>query len=622
MAVIVQRHRPRALLAATISASMVAFIAGGLTVSLGVISCAVLGGIVGDVKRRKRGLPTVLVYSIAAGLASALASIALLLILASSRELFFATVRNTAAGLRKLASRAQFLRPAADWFEGMVAGILHYWWFWLGVSVCISVIVGAVFSWFILGAVLDRLAWLPATDRLDAPPDPRSVDPVPVRLTDVSYRYPGARAEALQNIDLAICPGEFVAVVGHNGSGKSTLARILAGRPPTTGTADRPGSAGLGQRGGTAVILQRPESQILGVLVADDVVWGLPKSQHVDVAAKLAEVGLAGLEARETNSLSGGQQQRLAVAAALAREPRLLIADEATSMVDPAGRNDLVALLADLPKRHQMAVVLITHQESEAAEADRVVHLQAGRIVPQVPEWVQPAISPVPDHPPGPPLLQLSGVRHTYLEGTPWATEALHGIDLTVNRGDAVLIVGGNGSGKSTLAWLMAGLMAPSSGTCELDGKPTTSQVGQVGLAFQHSRLQLHRATVGAEIRSWGGPSVGSGGVGRALDSVGLDRAMAGRSIDELSGGQARRLLLAAILASKPRLMVLDEPLAGLDPRGRREIIELLAQLRRRGFTIVVISHDTEGADVLCNRIIRLADGRIAQPDLVGGGPR
>ncbi|MCX5045645.1 DUF2232 domain-containing protein [Aldersonia sp. NBC_00410] len=626
MGMVAQRHRLRALIAATFAAVAVAFVAGGLSSALTLVSCAVLGGIVGQVKRRGRGMAMLLGWSMVAAAGSALFAIATLLIFANTRTLFLDTIRDTMRGLSNLAGRQPALQPLADFFAGLADAIIAWWWLWVGGSVAFGVVTGAIIAWFVLGAVLDRLAWLPGTDRLDAPDDVRPVDPLPVRLDAVSFRYPGAKSDALSGIDLSVDIGEFVAVVGHNGSGKSTLTRILAGRPPTSGTVTRPGAAGLGRFGGTAVVLQRPETQTLGVLVADDVVWGLPPGAEVDIDGLLREVGLDGLGDRETGSLSGGQMQRLAVAAALARRPSLLIADEATAMVDPAGRTELVALLASLPARHRMAVVLVTHQESEAAAADRVIHLAGGAMVERLPDWSPARALPLPATPAFAhrPLLRLDDVAHTYLARTPWATEALHGVDLTVARGEGVLIVGGNGSGKSTLAWVIAGLIAPTSGRCELDGKPTTDQVGRVALAFQHARLQLQRRTVSAEIESWGGPGTGSAGVGRALDAVGLDRMMAGRSIDELSGGQARRVVLAGILVSHPKLVVLDEPLAGLDPDGRRGIVELLVSLRRSGLTLVVISHDVEELSAVCNRTVRLDAGRIvtAASDSLAGGVR
>ena len=173
-------------------------------------------------------------------------------------------------------------------------------------------------------------------------------------------------------MSLNIEPGEHVAITGPNGSGKTTLMLVLAGREPSSGTVERPGSVGLGRPGGTAVILQHPESQVLGTRVADDVVWGLPPGMTTDVHQLLTEVGLDGMAERDTGGLSGGELQRLAVAAALAREPSLLIADEVTSMVDQDGRDALMAVLSGLTEHHRMSLVHITHYNDEADSADRV----------------------------------------------------------------------------------------------------------------------------------------------------------------------------------------------------------------------------------------------------------
>lgn len=164
-------------------------------------------------------------------------------------------------------------------------------------------------------------------------------------------------------------------MTGANGAGKTTLMLVLAGREPTSGTIERPGSVGLGELGGTAVVMQHPESQVLGTRVADDVVWGLPPGTTTDVGRLLGEVGLAGLADRDTGSLSGGELQRLAVAAALAREPALLIADEVTSMVDRQGREQLLTVLSGLTERHRTALVHITHYNDEAEYADRTINL-------------------------------------------------------------------------------------------------------------------------------------------------------------------------------------------------------------------------------------------------------
>ena len=150
---------------------------------------------------------------------------------------------------------------------------------------------------------------------------------------------------------------------------------LLAGREPTSGTVTRPGAVGLGKLGGTAVVLQHPESQVLGTRVADDVVWGLPPGTKIDVDKLLREVGLDELAERDTGSLSGGELQRLALAAALARETAMLIADEVTTMVDQQGRDALLRVLSGLTKRHRTALVHITHYNNEAESADRTINL-------------------------------------------------------------------------------------------------------------------------------------------------------------------------------------------------------------------------------------------------------
>jgi energy-coupling factor transport system ATP-binding protein len=219
----------------------------------------------------------------------------------------------------------------------------------------------------------------------------------------------------------------------------------------------------------------------------------------------------------------------------------------------------------------------------------------------------------------------LDGVGHTYAAGTPWEHQALQDVDLSVNAGEGLLVVGDNGSGKSTLGWIMAGLVRPTRGSCLVDGRRTYRQAGVVGLAFQHSRLQLQRPTVGADIveaagwttsrrRSPGAHPDRPHAVADALERVGLDPALASRSIDELSGGQMRRVAIAGLVARGPRVLVLDEPFAGLDPAGRADLTDLLRELREDlGFTLVIVSHDLKGVSAACTRMIRLDAGRLVE---------
>ncbi|MGV9709764.1 ABC transporter ATP-binding protein [Gordonia sp. NPDC003424] len=625
LALVAARTRPRALAAAAVATVGVSFAMAGTGAALTVLGSALIGGIVGDTKRRGRGaLSIVLAGLIAAPILGGF-SVLILLILKPLRELAIEALANTVGGLVKLLNTSTALGGVADAVQTLGDSLVDYWWVWMWISGAIGTAISLAVAWWVLGGVISRLAEIPSEDTLAGGIDDVEPGPLPLTLDHVGFRYHAGAPLVLDDITARIQPGEFVAVVGANGSGKSTLAKILAGHEATTGAVHRPGAAGLGRHGGTAMVLQRPETQMLGSRVADDVVWGLPPGVDVDVEALLAEVGLPGLGDRETSDLSGGQQQRLAIAAALARDPVLLIADEVTSMVDPTGRDELLTLLADLPRRRGMSVVLITHRGTEAAAADRVIHLHQGRLVSHPPEWIPrpgsvaeaPAVGwramTTPHSSAGPPLLRLDHIAHKYLPRSPWEVQALHDVDLTVNRGDGILIVGGNGSGKTTLAWIMAGLIAPTSGSATLAGKAVKDQVGEVALAFQHPRLQLQKQVVGDEIMAAGGLRVGSAEVARVLELVGLPREIAARQIDSLSGGQMRRVVLAGLIARRPQVLVLDEPLAGVDPYARVEIVALLARLRADGLTLVIISHDFADLDAVINRRVRLVDGTLTE---------
>ncbi|MCX2966917.1 ABC transporter ATP-binding protein [Gordonia aquimaris] len=634
LALVAARTRPRALIAASVAATGVSFAMAGTGAAATVLGSALVGGIVGDTKRRGRGIGTLALAGLVAAPVIGGISVLLLLILVPLRTLALEALGNTVGGLVKLLNQVPGLTGLADTVDSLGTSMVDHWWVWMWVSGALGTVVSLAVAWWLLGGVIARLADIPSEDTLDAGTADREsaqVGPLPLHLTDVGFRYRPDGPVVLDAVDVSVGSGEFVAVVGANGSGKSTLAKIFAGRAPTTGSVTRPGAAGLGRHGGTAMVLQRPETQMLGSRVADDVVWGLPFGAEVDVEALLGEVGLSGLGDRETSDLSGGQQQRLAIAAALARDPDLLVADEVTSMVDPTGRDELLALLADLPRRRGMTVVLITHRGAEAAAADRIIHLHNGRVIPHPPHWVpRPGMVEEPARPtpvaqaggfgprPAQPLLMLQGVGHTYLAGSPWAVRALHDVSITVHRGDGLLIVGGNGSGKTTLAWVMAGLIAPSEGTATLDGAPSTDKVGEVALAFQHARLQLQKQTVGDEIMAAGGIEVGSAEVARVLEAVGLPREMAARRTDSLSGGQMRRVVLAGLIARRPKVLILDEPLAGVDPYARAEIVEMLGRLRAEGMTIVIISHDLSDLDAVVSRRVRLTDGTLTVVDAPG----
>lgn len=624
MALLAYRYRIRVLIAATVAAGLIAFLIAGLGGFMTVANCAYIGGLTGIVRRRGRGTPTVVFTSFLAGLVFGFVIVGALLVLSRLRHLIFASMTANVDGTAAILARIPALEQTSQDLKDFFQLALSYWPFLMIGYAVFAIMSVSLLGWWAVSKVLHRLRGIPDVHKLDLAEETEPAGPVPVQLRDVSFRYPNAAHDALSPVSLDIAVGEHVAITGANGSGKTTLMLLLAGREPTSGTVDRAGGVGLGKLGGTAVIMQHPESQVLGTRVADDVVWGLPPGTKTDVDGLLDEVGLAGFNERDTGGLSGGELQRLAVAGALARRPSLLIADEVTSMVDQAGREALLDVLSGLTERHEMSLVHITHYNNEADSADRAVNLSASLDnTAMVETAAAPAATVENGHQPsGTPVLELDRVSHEYGTGTPWAKPALQDISFAVHEGDGVLIHGGNGSGKSTLAWIMAGLAVPTVGTALVGGKPAHEQVGAVALAFQAARLQLMRARVDLEVASAAGfEHTDQRRVHQALKAVGLDASLARRRTDQLSGGQMRRVVLAGLLARKPKALILDEPLAGLDAESQAGLLRLLTDLRRNsGLTVMVISHDFVGLEELCPRILHLRDGVMEPAATTAGG--
>ncbi len=222
------------------------------------------------------------------------------------------------------------------------------------------------------------------------------------------------------------------------------------------------------------------------------------------------------------------------------------------------------------------------------------------------------------------PVIACEGVSYTYLRGTPMEAVALRGVSLEVRAGELVAIIGPTGSGKSTLIQHFNGLLRPTGGTVRVAGQdlwaPWADRLRarqQVGLVFQFPEDQLFEETVRRDVaygpRNLGLPEATvAGRVDEALRQVGLDPALFGeRSPFTLSGGEMRRAALAGVLAMRPQVLVLDEPTAGLDPRGKDELLARIDALHGEGLAIVVVTHNMDEAARLADRIIVLHEGRI-----------
>lgn len=549
-----------------------------------------------------------------------------------------------------------------------------------------------------------------------------------IECRGISFSYDGA-AKALDGIDLNIEDGEFFCILGGNGSGKSTFAKHLnALLQPDAGTVRIDGMDASDPelvydiRSTAGMVFQNPDDQLVATLVEDDVAFGpenlgVPSAQIAQrVREALKGVGLVGFERHETHALSGGQKQRVALAGVLAMEPRVLILDEASSMLDPRGRKGLMKACHALHDRG-MTIVMITHFMEEAAEADRVAVFRAGRVamlatpeeiltradglaelnldmpascclgtalrakgVPvcaQVREadmvaeiaqaYAERSGAGTAERPSAPdsrvldnassatdgtaasePVIEISHLSHSYslsarerrrwhkrsaAEGTsnkqalwgndpssPWA---LRDVSLTVRRGEFLGLAGHTGSGKSTLVQHLNGLIRPQEGFVralglDLSNKKDAAAVkAKVGVVFQYPERQLFAETVTQDV-AFGPHNLGlpqdevDRRVESSLSRVGLDLSTVGdKSPFELSGGQQRRVAFAGVLAMEPEVLVLDEPMAGLDPAARRDFLELIDRLHRDGLTVVMVSHSMDDLANCCDRIVVMNEGAV-----------
>ncbi|MEU8296932.1 ABC transporter ATP-binding protein [Micromonospora sp. NPDC048909] len=465
-----------------------------------------------------------------------------------------------------------------------------------------------------------------------------------VELRGFGWRHAGRKRWAVRDVDLRIEGGERVLLLGPSGAGKSTLLAALAGLLPEdsgeqAGTVEIDGLDPRKDRERVGIVFQDPESQLVMARCGDDVAFGLenrgvPAAEiwpRVDEA--LRRVGFPYDRDRPTAALSGGEQQRLALAGVLALRPGLLLLDEPTANLDPAGAalvRDAVAGALDA----DTTLILVEHRVAEALPlVDRVVVLEPGGGVRAdgTPEavfgahgdalaaegvWVPGRTVPPRRAGSTPGDLLLTADRL----GLP---PRLADTDLAVRAGEALAVLGPNGVGKSTMALLLGGLLRPGTGAVtaspELAGRDAGTPphrwrapalAGRIGSVFQDPEHQFVTSTVYDELalgpRRSGRPEAAiRSTVDELLDRLRLT-ALAGANPYTLSGGEARRLSVATALATAPRLLVCDEPTFGQDRRTWLELVDLFADLRDAGHGVVTVTHDPEFVAALADRQLTL----------------
>ncbi|GIM89006.1 ABC transporter ATP-binding protein [Paractinoplanes toevensis] len=465
-----------------------------------------------------------------------------------------------------------------------------------------------------------------------------------VVLRGFGWRHAGRRAWAVRDVDLRIDHGERVLLLGPSGAGKSTLLAALAGLLPDdsgeqAGTVEIDGRSPADARDRVGIVFQDPQTQLVMARSGDDVAFGL-ENRGVPAAEiwprvgdALDRVGFPYPITRSTAALSGGEAQRLALAGVLALRPGLLLLDEPTANLDPAGA-DLVRDAITRSRDHDTTLILVEHRVAEALPlVDRVVVLEAGGGIRAdgTPEMVFTAygnrlaeegvwvpgfrISPrkAAAPPTGPPVARAENVT---------VDQRVHDVSMTADEGEVLAVTGPNGAGKSTFALVLGGLLAPTGGRVSAfgDQRPphrwrAATLTSRIGSVFQNPEHQFVTSRVADEL------AVGPRRLGRSADeTAGIVDALLQRLRLEklaaanpytLSGGEARRLSVATALATAPRLLVLDEPTFGQDRRTWTELVTLLAALRDEGHAIVAVTHDDDFVQTLADRTVSL--GRLSR---------
>lgn len=491
-------------------------------------------------------------------------------------------------------------------------------------------------------------------------------------IEDVSYRYKVREDATLKHVCLHVAKGEMLLLAGRSGCGKSTLIKAVSGLLNTAGAGELYGKIYLdgndtafmkpeeiGILVGT--VYQSPDDQLFAMTVADEVGFALENQGieetivNEEVSRVLQRVGLKGFEKNSIHTLSGGQRQRLALASVLITKPKLLVLDEPVSQMNPQGVEDFLNLLVSLNREDEITIIVVEHRVNELARYfPRLAVMFDGEFIYDGPtEMAWEKIGHA----------EKFGLREPqriklcrYLNLTEFADDTkkiielinnecdidnkqnftvrkkrsqecvvkgeniiyrypgaksntLHGLNFEFYKGERIALMGFNGAGKSTLVNLLGGLTYVTSGCLKILQGTVVEHAHEIGYLRQEPDLMLLADSVWEEL-TWKNTKRSEKYLWDLLNKLKLENNVNDFPL-ALSKGQRLRVVLGALLAREPKLLLLDEPTTGQDQQSLEEIKNLINDFAENHGCILFCTHDIELASEIADRVIVMADGMI-----------
>jgi energy-coupling factor transport system ATP-binding protein len=503
-----------------------------------------------------------------------------------------------------------------------------------------------------------------------------------MKITGLSYRYPGQAKDALKRIDMTVHEGEFILLMGPSGGGKSTLLRALTGAIPHLYGGEISGDVIIYGRNTRnhgpkefadllGMVFQDPEAQLVMTSPENEVRFGLENigvenggiERRIEESLEITNIG--NFRKRFIPEMSGGEKQKLAMASIIAMDTNILLLDEPTSQLDPKSAEEILSILRKFNEERGVTIILVEHRLERCFRfADRAVFLKDGEIVldDRMDDYIVKARKS------GgiflPPITYLSGTRGNEVPTTvkearkivhnallnnelsyvsrsiPFQTgrnlihlsnvdfsygnsKVLSGLDLRIREGEKIALVGRNGAGKSTLLKLMNGILKPDQGRVTVNGMDTrrhpTSKLAKIcGYLSQNPSDYLHQKTVEKEIFL----GVAKSDVDLSYMAWIIESLSLEEHLDtyprDISAGERERVALASILALRPKVLALDEPTRGMDYTQKDILARMLNEEGKGKLASIVATHDVEFITAYANRVIILGNGNI----LADGPPK